>query len=387
MKKRLLTITLLIASALFLFSACAGNEGENGTETPPIIDTYTVIYSPENADDVVLTLNVGEQPSAEQIPTLAAREGYDAAWSVSDFSSATKNQTVTVTAVYTPKSYTVRYQANGGVELTQTTTVSYHRQYLLETPVREGFVFVEWQDADGNAIALSGDAWRIAQDVTLTAQWVAETPDTCSVIFLQEGKPSVTRYALAGEGLEESEIPAIEEKEGYTAVWSVRGQPADFSQITASMTVTPKYTPKSYRLSFDTAGGTQVSDVITLTYGEAYDLSAYEPEKAGVYFIDGWYVGERSVPVKGVWNVDCNAEDTLTAKYSVKVTFKQNGVADQVAYYLVGTSVSADMLPALSPKDGYIVKWEKDTLTKLTNLQADVVINAVEQDLSWSPSA
>ncbi len=390
MKKRSFIITLLLLSVMMIFSACVKkNSGKEEEPTDPTttVETYTIVYVAQEGEDTVLTLNVGEQPAADKIPALGERVGYDAAWSVSDFSAATANEIVTVSAVYTPKKYAVTYDTNGGVAITQSTEVTYHREYLLATPVREGYNFLSWIDAEGKEVALSGDAWRYAEDLSLKATWEETTPDRCSVRFVEEGKEPVTLVVLAGESLATSALPTITDKTGYTAVWSVNGQAADFTNITSSMTVTPKYTPKSYQISFDAAGGTAVTDVVTVTYGEGYDFSNMVPEKAGVYFVNGWYLGDTNVAMSGSWSFDCEAEQTLTAKYSVKVTFKQSGFDDKIMYYLFGSSVTEAQLPATSPKTGYVVKWEKDVLQKLSNLQADVVIYSVEQDLSWSPVA
>ncbi len=409
MKKRFLLITMLILSAMLSFSACKGsNDTESsGGENSSIINTdsssekkdsstkeessveedsvYTVVYKVEDGEDKVLTLDVGTQPSDGQIPAVGTKTGYDLAWSVTDFSGAQANEVITVTVVYTPKQYTVSYDANGGVEISNATTVTYHAPYFLETPVREGYTFVAWQDSEGKDVALSGDAWRVAGDMSLTATWRQNEPDVCSVIFMQEGKENVMLSVNSGEDLDESLIPAIEEREGFTAIWSVRGEPANFTGITSSMTVTPAYTPKSYQISFNSNGGTEITDVVTVTYGEAYDFSDKAPEKSGLYFVNGWYFGDVNVSQTGIWSLDCDATATLEAKYSVQVTFKQNGFEDKTVYYLQGSNVTESQLPETSPKAGYVVKWEKDVLQKLSNLQANVTIYAVEQSLAWSP--
>jgi hypothetical protein len=79
--------------------------------------------------------------------------------------------------------------------------------------------------------------------------------------------------------------------------------------------------------------------------------------------------------------------DILSEKFGVKVTFKQRDCEDITRYYFVGTSVTKEEMPVVTPKDGYLVKWEVTAEEKLTNLQGDVVIEAIEQSLTWSPVA
>jgi hypothetical protein len=88
-----------------------------------------------------------------------------------------------------------------------------------------------------------------------------------------------------------------------------------------------------------------------------------------------------------LWEIDGDETITLTAKWSVKVTFKQSDCEDITRYYFVGTSVTKEEMPVVTPKDGYLVKWEVTAEEKLTNLQGDVVIEAIEQSLTWSPVA
>ncbi len=394
MKKRIFRLiagALSCMVALFVFSACKGDEGtgSNGGENPvpvaPVVSYYTVVFLQENTASVPVEVEVGKTPEASQIPALTQRAGYDVAWSVSDFSSFVGGDIVSCYAVYTPKTYEVSYNVNGGVELAEKTQVFYQREYLLKTPVREGYTFTHWTDEAGNKVALSGSAWRVAENVTLTAQWRANTPNEYSVVFQQEGAEDIVYFVKEGESLTHP-VPALNARVGYTAEWVVNGATPDFSAISSNLTVTPKYTPKSYVVGFDTDGGNTLTETFTVTYGQAYDFSGVQPEKAGFYFVNGWYYGAESVSNTGIWVIDGEQTVTLTAKWSVKVTFRQSGVADQVFYYLVGSSVSKAELPAVTPKDGYVVQWEKSAIEKLTNLQGDVVVTAVEQSLTWSPS-
>ncbi len=383
--------SVFIASLLIALFAIAGctskkEEGTSESTVPPAKTYYTAIYQQESGDAVTIETEVGQSPDSSAIPAIPEKTGYDGAWSVTDFSGAQANEVVTVFIIYTPKTYEVSYNANGGAEITAKTSVAYHKSYILETPVREGYTFVGWKDAEGVAVALSGDAWRIAADVTLTAEWTQNVPNKYSVVFMQEGKQSVVYYVEEGQSLADSLIPVIDGKTGYTSAWSVNGQPAVFSNITANVVATPKYTAKQYVISFDSNGGSSIAGTVTVTYGQTYNFTDKKPTKTGVTFVDGWYLGEVKVGLVGTWEIDCLATETLTAKYCAAVTFKQTGQEDVVKYYELGTSVAQSELPSPTPVEGYIVRWSVSDLEKLQNLSGDVVVNAVMQDASWSPN-
>jgi uncharacterized repeat protein (TIGR02543 family) len=276
---------------------------------------------------------------------------------------------------------------NGGVEIAESTSVRYQSEYLLVTPEREGYIFSHWTDALGNKVALSGAVWRVAENVTLTAQWTQKTVDKYTITFQQEGAEKVVYYVNEGETFTE-DLPDLVAKTGYTAVWTINGETPDFNNISSDLTVTPKYTAKTYVISFDSNGGNAVTDTKkVVTYGEAYDFSDLEVTKTGFYFVNGWHYENRNVSTTGLWEIDGDETITLTAKWSVKVTFKQSDCEDITRYYFVGTSVTKEEMPVVTPKDGYLVKWEVTAEEKLTNLQGDVVIQAIEQSSTWSPVA
>lgn len=392
---RLMVCALSCVVALFVFSSCKGSDGEKNNGSPggeitapadPVVAKYTVIFIQNSETQTTVEVEEGKSPDASKIPALTPKEGYDAAWSVTDFSVYKGGDVVQCFAVYQPKEYEVSYNVNGGVEITQTTKVRYQSEYLLVTPERDGYIFSHWTDASGNKVPLSGAAWRVAQNVTLTAQWTQKTANTYRITFQQEGAEDVVYYVNEGESFTQP-LPVLVAKTGYTAVWSVNGSAPDFTNISSNLYVTPKYTAKTYTVSFDSNGGSAVTDTRVVTYGEAYDFSDIEVTKAGLSFVNGWYYADRNVLTTGIWEIDGDDAITLTAKWSVKVTFRQSGCEDIVRYYFEGSSVPKEEIPAVTPKDGYIVKWEAAAEEKLKNLQGDVVIDAIEQETTWSPKA
>ena len=92
---------------------------------------------------------------------------------------------ITVYVTYTPKNYVVNFNAAGGVlqDGDSTKTVAYNniygfdptkpygeQYYALPTPIRTGYEFIGWQDANGNIITEDTKV-ILSENHTLTAKW------------------------------------------------------------------------------------------------------------------------------------------------------------------------------------------------------------------------
>ena len=74
-----------------------------------------------------------------------------------------------------PLTYTVTYDANGGIGAPSTSTHNEGESVTVSAtlPTKTGYLFVEWQDASSATYAPSGSLGSIAGNVALTAQWDA----------------------------------------------------------------------------------------------------------------------------------------------------------------------------------------------------------------------
>ena len=136
---------------------------------PNARNTYTVTFRQTGYPDVTRTVTEGE--ALTEIPDPKPVEGYTVIWSVGDFSSVSRD--LTVTAVQLLGKYTITYEtghANAQISQTQQ-RVTYGEAYTLATPECEGYTFQNWKIKDTGEIFESGDAYRRGSDVTLTAVW------------------------------------------------------------------------------------------------------------------------------------------------------------------------------------------------------------------------
>ena len=305
MKKR----WLWMGPAVLLAACCLAACGENGTPA-----TYTVTFVQSGQEDVLRTVKEGETPT--DIPAVQPREGYTVVWEEKDLTNISGN--ITVNAVETANTYTVTYDANGGTVSSETLTVTYDAQYALVTPSREdGYTFVCWMNGE-DPITQSG-TWKIASDVTLTAQW-REREGPVVITFVQNGQENVTREVEYGSTPSAETLPAPKPKEGYTVVWDPNDL-AKLKDLKESVTVNAVETPNEYTITYtmgelagDEGASAENQTHLTVTFDAPYDLA--QPVCDG-YTFKGWVIvgedGKQEAFVNGIYTIA--GDITLTATW------------------------------------------------------------------------
>lgn len=252
--------------------------------------TVTLDAAGGTVDPTTVTVTFGAEVGTLPVPT---REGYGfIGWfdengdKVLPFTEYRIPHDSTFTAHWAEKTFTITLDANGGtvdpdtVAVAQGTAVS-----TLPVPVREGYTFVGWFDAEGNEYTAE-TIFEAAADITLTAKWTANTytltldadggivePDTLNVTF----------------GTAIGKLP-VAIKDGYTfAGW----YSADGKQVTAETvyetaadsTVTAKWVPLAYTVTLDDGCGNTTT--ITVNYGEK--IGTLPTPKRDGYTFGGWF--------------------------------------------------------------------------------------------------
>lgn len=322
----------------------------------------------DGLDDIVKTVYAGSELT--DVPVPQGKSGYDVKWDVTDFSDIKTH--LTVKAVYTAKTYSVKLDPDGGVfdnGALQAVIVSlkYGDPYELPSVNKEGFEFVSWRLDNESSVSVKGDKWNIVGDVTLKA-YFKET-HVRVILFIQEGCPDVKREVGDGEVL--TDIPMPQPKVGYEVEWYV----TDFEKFTGT-TVKAVYTPKKYSVTLDPNGG-EFSDgstenkVVEVTFDAEYELPS--AAKYGYDFI-AWKNGDASM-LDGKWAIDFSV--TLKAYYKEKVKydvkFVQDGFPDKIVKLYDGESLKAEDIPTPEAVKGHDVAWDKaDLVGFVVNEHLDV---------------
>ena len=116
--------------------------------------------------------------------SVPVKTGYNfASWTATSGTVSGNNFTIgngnaTVTANYTPKTFSVTFNPNGGTTSTKSKTVTYNSTYgTVPTPTRSGYIFLGWfTTASAGTQVTSSTKVTITGNQTLYAHWKKEDP-------------------------------------------------------------------------------------------------------------------------------------------------------------------------------------------------------------------
>ena len=249
-----------------------------------------------------------------------------------------KTSTTTLYAKWTPKSYTVNFNANGGTASVASKTVTYDATYgELPAPTRTGYSFNGWFTAESGGLKVTDSSKvAIAAEHTLYAQW---TVNTYTITLNRQSGSGGDSFATAAYG---AAMPVIEvpTRTGYTfggyytnadgggtQYYKASGTSARKWDKTVATTLYAKWTANSYAVTFNANGGTTPTSSKTVTYDAVYGTLP-APTRTG-YSFGGWFTSASGgSKVTESATVSITAAQTLYAHWtanSYTVTFNANG--------------------------------------------------------------
>lgn len=127
----------------------------------------TVTFVQAGQENIEKTLKTGE--TLTDIPEAVQKEGYTVVWDRKDFSGL--SESVTVTAIATPNTYTITYAVANDVKITaKVQEVTFDSEVALYTPELKNWSFEGWYNAETGEAFESGK-YTVAEDITLKAIW------------------------------------------------------------------------------------------------------------------------------------------------------------------------------------------------------------------------
>ena len=276
------------------------------------------------------------------------RTGYTfAGWETSEPTA----DTIKCSAKWTANTYTVTFDSAGGSEVTTKTVTATYGEQLgdMPVPIRTGYFFRGWYDAPvegkcyGNSDGKGTSRYDKTENCTLYAQWVI---NRYTVTFDTAGGSDIA--PITQDYGSNITAPADPTREGYTFTGWDKAIPA--TMPAENMTVTARWEINRYTITFDTAGGSEITP-ITQDYGTQIAAPA-DPTREGYTFM-GW---DRELPTT------MPAENmTVTAQWEINrytITFDTAGgseIAPITQDY--GTAITAPEDPT---REGYtFIGWDK----------------------------
>ncbi len=293
----------------------------------------------------------------EEVPT---KTGYDGVWLIGGTEAVTDSAKVTsdmtVTAVYTIRTFTVTITADADTAYSDSKTVDYGTllsDILPTVPTKTGHTGV-WKINGTEAVANNTE---VKSDMTVTAVY---TINEYTVTFIADGKTVSTVKVKYNTSVKEY-VPAVPEKAGYDGMW-VLGD-SDFDPtilITEDMTVTAHYQAVTYTVSYVAS-----YDMATVLHTDSVDYGevppVYTPDTIvdsdgnGYYdyYLWGWEsVSERSKAVTADTVIIVPYEDYDSIK---ELRIKDGSTVLEHRLFKQGETITMPS-PVSTPAEGYEFK-------------------------------
>ena len=310
--------------------------------------TYTVKFTANGGSGTMAPMTIAYDQATNLAANAFTRANYTFnKWKAEDGSyyvngarvenlASTAGAVVTFEAAWTPDSYTITFDSDGGSAVSPITKAFGAAVSAPSNPTREGYDFVRWDPAL--------PATMPPRDQTVKAVWRVKS---YTVTFDSDGGSAVPSSTRRFGSTMTAPVPV---REGFTfAGWSPElSEPMPASNLTA----TAQWTPNSYSVAFDANGGSGTMEPMTLTYGVAVRLSANAFTRAGHGFT-GWKTASGAAYADGATvsnlTTEAGATATLYAQWDANaftITFDSaGGSAVAPLVRASGAAVSAPAAP------------------------------------------
>ena len=316
------------------------------------------------------------------------KEGYRfVRWMLSGYSYSKDNSLELVLDAVWSDGYFITYKLDGGSAFNPT---EYHKEgdaITLSNPKRTGYTFVGWTGTDLTDLTVN---------VTIPAGSYGDRE------YIANWKPIEYIFTLDANGgtVSSSSIP-VNYDAAYTLPKPMReyyvfdgwydGTNKYESGIwnkTSNVTLTAKWTPVSYTITYDLSGGTNSSQNVNNFTVESSKILMKEPTRTGYKFL-GWYK-ESSYSTK-VTEIAAGSHEnvSLYAKWEIinyTITYNLNGGSISGTKKTVFTVNDLPLTLATPTRNDYVFTgWKKDSsngadISKITNCE-NITVYATYRDV------
>jgi len=295
----------------------AGNK-EVAKSVNLVIDYPITVATPDNYGTIncPATAISGETAAC----TLTPNAGYQIS-SVSGCGTGTLNGTTyttgaiteacTVTANFSLINYTVSFESNGGSSVISQSVTYNSNATTPNAPARTGYTFAGWY-TDTALTSAFAFTTAVTGGTTLYAKW---TTNSYAVSFNSNGGSSISNQSVAYNTV--ATAPTSPTRTGYTfGGWYtdtvLTSAFAFTTAVTGDTTLYAKWTTNSYTVSFNSNGGSLISN-----QSVAYNTIATAPTaptRIG-YIFAGWYT-DTALTSAFAFTTPVTADTTLYAKWT-----------------------------------------------------------------------
>ena len=316
------------------------------------INQYTITFDVDGGSAVApITDDYGTAVTAPANPT---KTGYTFAGWDTEIPATMPAEDVTITAQWTPNTYTVKFDANGGTGSMAAQPFTYDGEQALTANgfTRTGYTFAGWATTEtgvkvyDDGAEVSNLASENGAVVTLYAQWTANTYPVTWV----DGQGTTLRTDSVKYGESLPAAPAAPTRDGYTFTgWS----PALPETMPAEpVTITAQWTAIEYSVRYYDGTSEYTELAATLNYNQR-PVKPADQAKHGHDFA-GWYA-DAALSTLYDFTAGITADTTIYAKFTPKsytITWV-DGQGGTLQTNSVKYGDAFPTAPAVTPRHGY----------------------------------
>ena len=355
--------------------------------------TYTVTYNANGGSGAPSAQTKTHGVDLTLSSTKPTRDGYNftgwntksdgAGTAYSSGAKYTRNESVTLYAQWSKKTYTVTYNANGGTGAPANQTKTHGVDLTLSStkPTRDGYDFVSWNtksDCSGTTYK-SGAKYTANANLTLYAQW---SKRTYTVTYNANGGSGAPSAQTKTHGVDLTLSSTKPTRDGYNFVsWNTKSdgkgttyQPSAKYTTNANLTLYAQWAKKTYTVTYNANGGSGAPASQTKTHGVDLTLASGTPARTGYDFVS-WNTKAdgKGTTYKPGAKYTANADLTLYAQWKLKtytVTYDANGGKSAQAAQTKTHGVDLTLASGEPTRDGYdFVSWNTKSDGKGTTYQ------------------
>ena len=228
-------------------------------------------------------------------------------WLYNPASEYRTNSSVTMTAVWKPITYTIKYNANGGSGsvLSSTHTYDNAKELSSNTFARSGYTFLGWSTDPSATSAVYTDKQSVKNltstnngSVTLYAVWKEENQETYQIDIWVANGEDIDEIVLTKKKGDIINLSDYKPKQtGYTFIaWVDLSTNESYSAndkfiVTQDTLLVSGMQANTYIVYFDSVGGIVTEDLKSVKYDSTYNQLP-TPTKNG-YTFKGWFTGQN----------------------------------------------------------------------------------------------
>lgn len=248
------------------------------------------------------------------------------------------------------KLYTVTFDTLGGNVIDSITVTKGDIIKNIETPVKEGYLFVRWLK-EGNEYNMDSP---VNEDITLTASWI-ETPEIYNyykVTFITEQKTE--KITVKENDLVPEMEPPI--KENYIFLgWYVGEEKFDFNnKITKDITLIGKYKLNVVTITYDLSGG--LGPALETIPSNTTVPVPIPPTKEGYKFLK-WTLNGKEFSFDTKITEDITLKAEWTPIEYVTIIFDTDG-GSQFESKTIEINSQLDSLPTPIKEGYHFIEWQ-----------------------------